>query len=432
MAGTLTEGHLRSLGEWLQYLETLHPKAIALGLDRVREVYLRLGVRPICPVIIVAGTNGKGSTCAMLEAIYRQAHYRTGLYTSPHLERYNERVRIDGLAASDTALCGAFEAVETARQGVNLTYFEFGTLAAIWLFAQADLEVWIMEVGLGGRLDAVNVLDADLAVLTAIDLDHQEYLGATREAVGREKAGILRPGKQAVCGDAAPPQSVSETANAAGVDLWVAGHQFRSETLTDRWNYFGSAWRRYGLPLPALRGRYQIDNATTVLAALERLAPRLPVDTGAVRAGLLGVKWPARFQVLPGRPTVILDVAHNPQAARALAATLGPASSDRRTLAVFGMLSDKDIEGVVAAMKRSLDRWFVAPLPPPRGAPAAALAAALRRAGVPECAVTSCSEVAEAFTQALGAAADTDRIVIFGSFLIVAEVMRCRAASGMP
>ncbi len=423
---------MRRLADWLSHLEGLHPQAIALGLERVREVYDRLGVRPRCPVIVVAGTNGKGSTCAMLEAVFRQAHYRCALYTSPHLMRYNERVRIDGSEASDEALCDAFAAVEAARGDTRLTYFEFGTLAAIWLFAQQALDLWIMEVGLGGRLDAVNVLDADLAVLTAIDLDHRDYLGDTREAIGREKAGILRAAKPAVCGDTEPPRSVLETSEELGAGLWIAGREFRAETLGDKWNYSGPSWQRFGLPFPALRGRYQIDNAATVVAVLERLAPRLPVDAGALRTGLLAVQWPARFQVLPGRPVVILDVAHNPQAARALAANLGKVVPGRRTFAVFGMLRDKDIAASAAALAPAVDRWFLAPLPGPRGAGVEDLARALRLAGVPESATILCPNVGAAYTRALEEAADTDRIATFGSFLTVAAVMSQRATTGMP
>ncbi|MBI3147197.1 MAG: bifunctional tetrahydrofolate synthase/dihydrofolate synthase [Betaproteobacteria bacterium] len=422
----------RRLADWLAHLETLHPKTIALGLDRVRIVYQRLALRPQCPVIVVAGTNGKGSTCAMLESIYRAAHYRTGLYTSPHLLRYNERVRLLGVVASDAALCEAFAAVEAARGDLPLTYFEFGTLAAIWLFARAELDLWIMEVGLGGRLDAVNVLDADLAILTAIDVDHREYLGDTREAIGAEKAGILRAGRPAVLGDPLPPQSVLAAARQIEADLWLAGPDFRAEALGDRWNYLGPGLRRFGLPVPALRGHYQLDNAAAVLAAVERLGGVLPVDTGAMRQGLLNVEWPGRFQVLPGRPSLILDVAHNPQAARALAATLGARSPGRTTWALFGMLRDKDIAEVIVAMAGAIDRWLVADLPGPRGASAADLGRALASAGIAPSAVTTCASIAAAYDLAWEQATDADRIVTFGSFLTVAAVLSRRAESRLP
>ncbi len=423
---------MRSLTDWLAYLETLHPKAIDLGLDRVREVYRRLGAQPNCPVITVAGTNGKGSTCAMLESVYRASHYRTGLYSSPHLLRYNERVRIEGHDAGDEDLITAFAAVERARGEVPLTYFEFGTLAAIWLFARAQLDVWVMEVGLGGRLDAVNLLDADLAVLTAIDIDHAEYLGDTREAIGREKAGILRRGKPAVLGDANPPRSVLQVAEELGVDLWVAGRDFSAEPLVDQWNYLGPGQRRFALPWPALRGRYQLDNAATVLAAVERLAGSLPVDSGALRRGLIEVCWPGRFQVLPGRPAMILDVAHNPQAARALAQTLGARVAGRQTLAVWGMLCDKDIAAVAKIMGPCVDRWLLCQLPPPRGADCGVLRQSLLASGVNENAISEVGEVPAACAIAWERAGEADRIIVFGSFLTVAAAMSWRAGSGTP
>lgn len=420
-----------SLSDWLAHLETLHPKSIELGLERVRAVYERLGARPQCPVIVVAGTNGKGSTCAMLEAVYRAAHYRTALYSSPHLLRYNERVRIDGREADDAGLCEAFAAVEAVRQAVPLTYFEFGTLAAVWLFARQALDVWVMEVGLGGRLDAVNVLDADVAVLTAIDIDHTDYLGDTREAIGQEKAGIFRRGRPAVIGDSRPPRSVLKAAKTLDATVWVAGRDFRGRPRGDRWDYLGPGKQRYGLPHPALRGRYQIDNAATVSAVVERLSDRLPVDAGALRAGLLGVTWPGRFQVLPGRPTLILDVAHNPQAAQALAATLGRKNPAARTWAVWGMLSDKDLAGVARAMAPVVDVWLLCDLPPPRGATAASLGEALAAAGVGADALAMFPDPASACAQAWEQAGEADRILVFGSFLTVAAAMRWRA-TGVP
>ncbi|MFI4925561.1 MAG: bifunctional tetrahydrofolate synthase/dihydrofolate synthase, partial [Burkholderiales bacterium] len=375
------------LAGWLAYLETLHPKAIALGLDRVRAVLARLDVAIACPVITVTGTNGKGSTSAMLEAMLRAAGYRTGLYTSPHLMRYNERVRLDGREAGDDELVRALNVVEDARtavgEAVPLTYFEFGTLAALWLFARSAPDALVLEVGLGGRLDAVNAVDADVAVVTSVDLDHRDFLGDTRESVGGEKAGIFRPDRAAVCGDRDPPRALVDAAARIGARLLVAGRDFDAIAEGTQWRYRGPGGDRYGLPHPALRGRYQLDNAACAITALDALRDRLPVSANAVREGLVGVELAGRFQVLPGRPTRVLDVAHNPHAARALADALGSMGFHPRTLAVFAMLADKDVDGVVAALRDRVDAWYVAPLPGPRGASGEALAAALGRAGVP-------------------------------------------------
>lgn len=417
----------RSLADWLAYLETLHPSAIAMGLDRVQEVLDRLDVTIACPVVTVTGTNGKGSTATMIEAMFRCAGYRTGLYTSPHLACYNERVRIDGTEASDEALVAAFRAVEDARNAgeaaVPLTYFEFGTLAALVLFSRARPDVLVLEVGLGGRLDAVNVIDADVAVVTSVDLDHLEFLGVDREAIGREKAGVFRPGRAAICGDPDPPASIVETAKRIGANLLVAGRDFAAVAEEGQWRYRGPGGDRYGLPHPALRGAFQLGNAACAITAVDALRDRAPITAGALREALVSVELPGRFQVLPGRPTRVLDVAHNPQAARALAGALGSMGYHPATHAVFGMLADKDIEGVAAAMKGRVDRWFVAPLPGPRGASAALIAEALKRAGVAEGAIRIESDVESAWRAALAAAGEADRIVAFGSFLTVAAVL---------
>ena len=415
------------LAGWLAYLETLHPKAIAMGLDRVRAVLARLDVVIGAPVVTVTGTNGKGSTAAMLEAMLRAAGYRTALYTSPHLMRYNERVRLDGRDAGDDDLVHALNVVEDARTAgdapVPLTYFEFGTLAALWLFARARPEALVLEVGLGGRLDAVNAVDADVAVVTSIDLDHRDFLGDTRESVGREKAGIFRAGRAAVCGDRDPPGALVDEAARIGARLLLAGRDFDAIAEGTQWRYRGPGGDRYGLPHPALRGGYQLDNAACAITALDALRDRLPVSANAVREGLVGVELAGRFQVLPGRPTRVLDVAHNPHAARALAAALGTMGYHPRTLAVLAMLADKDIDGVVAALRDRVDAWYVAPLPGPRGASGEALAAALARAGVPADRVAVGQDVAHAWRAARGAAHEADRIVALGSFLTVAAVL---------
>jgi dihydrofolate synthase/folylpolyglutamate synthase len=412
----------KTLEGWLAYLETLHPRAIALGLERVALVHSRMDAVLACPVITVTGTNGKGSTCAMLEAVYRCAGHRTGRYTSPHLVRYNERVEVDGQAQSDDALIAAFSAVVEARGDVPLTYFEYGTLAALAIFARARLAVAVLEVGLGGRLDAVNIVDADVAVVTSVDIDHVDYLGPTREDIGREKAGIFRAGRP-VCADPDPPASLVAHASALGAPIVQLGRDYGYLAQDRQWQYWGPGGRRHGLPFPALRGAYQLANASTALAAVDLLRERLHVGAGAIREGLVGVELPGRFQVLPGLPTIVLDVAHNPHAARALAATLAAMGRFPRTIAVFGILADKDVGGVIAAMRERIDLWFVATLPGPRGASAAAVAGALVEAGVATEATRTFDDVGAAFAAARAEASDADRITVFGSFLTVAAAL---------
>jgi dihydrofolate synthase/folylpolyglutamate synthase len=412
-----------TLEGWLAYLETLHPRAIALGLERVARVHSRMDTGLACPAITVTGTNGKGSTCAMLEAVYRCAGHRTGLYTSPHLVRYNERVKVDGEAQSDDALIAAFNAVEDARGDVPLTYFEYGTLAAFTIFARAKLDVAVLEVGLGGRLDAVNIVDADVAVVTSVDIDHVDYLGATREDIGREKAGIFRAARPIVCADPAPPASLVAHARELGAPILQIGRDYGYSAQDRQWQYWGPGGKRHGLPFPALRGAYQLANASTALAAIDLLRERLHVGAGAVRDGLVAVELQGRFQVLPGVPTIVLDVAHNPHAARALATTLAAMGRFPQTIAVLGILADKDLGGVIGAMRERVDRWFVATLPGPRGASAARVVATLVDAGVAAETTRAFDDVGAAFAAARAAASDADRIIVFGSFLTVAAVL---------
>jgi dihydrofolate synthase / folylpolyglutamate synthase len=409
---------LRSLSEWLGFIERQHPQPIALGLERVAEVYSRLPVEISFPVITVGGTNGKGSTCAMLEAILRAAGYRTGLYSSPHLVRYNERVRVAGVEAADESLAASFAAVEAARGGVPLTYFEFGTLAAFSTFSKAPVEVAILEVGLGGRLDAVNILDADCAVLTSVGIDHVDYLGADRESIGREKAGIFRAGRPAVIAEPDPPHSVL---NAPAEQLRI-GRDFGFTAEQSQWTYWGPRGRRGGLAYPALRGSIQLRNAAAALCALDTLRARLPIAMQDVRRGLAEVALPGRFQALPGRPQVVLDVAHNPQAAATLAENLAASGFAEQTLAVCGMLRDKDIGGVVRALAPRITRWHVCSLPGPRGASAEQLAGALAGAGVDKSCIEMHASVMQAFSAARSEAGENDKIVVFGSFLTVGEV----------
>jgi len=418
-----------TLDDWLERIERLHHRTIDLSLDRVRAVAGRLGIGFDCPVILVGGTNGKGSTCAMLESILRAAGYRTGLYTSPHLLRFNERARIDGDPAGDAALIEHFEEVERARGETSLTYFEFTTLAILRLFMRHRLDAVVLEVGLGGRLDATNLVDADCAVVTSIDLDHMDYLGPTREHIGREKAHIYRRGRPAICSDPDPPQSLLDVARDLGAELWRFGRDFNYQGDRQQWAYGGRSIRRAGLPYPALRGANQLLNAAGALAALEALGQRLPVSQQAVRQGLLNVELAGRFQVLPGRPAVILDVAHNPHAAAVLAQNLDNMGFHPRTLAVFGMLRDKDATGVIDRVADRIDHWYVGGTSGARGLSGQDLAGIVH-ATRPAAAVEAFGDVASAFDAAHRAAAGEDRIIVFGSFLTVADVMRAQPRRG--
>ncbi len=412
-----------TLDGWLALLEQRAGAPIRLGLERVERVFRAMDVKSDAVVITVGGTNGKGSTCAMLESILLQAGYRVGCYTSPHLLRYNERVRIDGRDADDEALVAAFDAVETARGDTALTYFEQGTLAAWWLFCREPLDAIVLEVGLGGRLDAVNVIDADCAIVTSVAMDHMDYLGDTREAIGFEKAGIYRPGRPAICSDPMPPERLVAHAQAIGADLRLIGRDFGFSGDRTQWAWWSAGGsRRGGLAFPALRGANQLLNAAGVLMALECLRTRIPVAMQAIRQGMMLVELPGRFQVLPGKPAVVLDVAHNPQAAGVLAENLSNMGYYPETWAVFGMLADKDVEGVAELLRGRIDHWFVAGLSGARGTTAEALAERLAQAGVTGD-VRCFADPGEAFVAAKECAAEGDRIVAFGSFLTVADVL---------
>ncbi len=424
----MSRGVERGLDAWLAHLEALHPRGqagVELGLERVRAVAAILRQQPACPLITVGGTNGKGSTCAMLECILRSAGYRVGLYTSPHLLRYNERMRIGGAPIEDAALVDAFARVENARNGVPLTYFEFGTLAAWEAFSAAGCDAIILEVGLGGRLDATNLYDADCAIVTTVDLDHMDYLGTTRDAIGREKAGICRAGRPLICGDAAPPHSLLEACRTTGADFRQIGADFGFQRQEGQWQYWNGTDRRLGgLAFPALRGAYQLSNASCALAALDALHDRLPVTAQDIRHGLSEVEVAGRCQVLPGRPQIVLDVAHNPQAAAALADSLGDMGFARTTWAVFGMMADKDVAGVVAALRARVDRWLPCDLPGSRAASAADLAATIAKVGAGGTAPACFATPAAALAFAQENAGPDDRILAFGSFLTVADAMR--------
>lgn len=412
-----------TLNDWLALLEQRHSKPIQLGLDRVTAVLERMHGAPEMVVITVGGTNGKGSTCAMLEAILIAAGYRVGCYTSPHLLRYNERVRINGAEVSDEGLVEGFVAVESARGDTPLTYFEHGTLAAWECFSRANLDVVILEVGLGGRLDAVNAIDADCAIVTGVALDHMDFLGDTREKIGFEKAGIFRAGRPAICADPVPPDSLLQHATDIGARLYRVTQEFGYSGDRTQWAWWSAGGtKRGGLAYPALRGANQLLNASAVLMALEALRDRIPVSMQAVRQGLMLVDLPGRFQLLPGRPAIVLDVAHNPQAVGVLADNLSNMGYFPETWAVFGMLEDKDVAGVIPLIQDRIDHWFVCGLPGPRGLAAPALAERLAQAGVRG--DLRCFESpAEAFAQARQAATEGDRIVTFGSFLTVAGAL---------
>ncbi|BAL27061.1 bifunctional tetrahydrofolate synthase/dihydrofolate synthase [Azoarcus sp. KH32C] len=419
----------KTLSHWLAHIERLHPTVIDMGLERVHAVKRALGLAPSFPVIIVGGTNGKGSTCAMLEAILAEAGYRVGCYTSPHLLRYHERVRIDRREASDRELRESFAEVERARGDLALTYFEFGTLAAMTLFVQTGVDVAILEVGLGGRLDAVNAFDADCAIVTSVDIDHVAYLGDTREAIGFEKAGIFRGGKPAICADAVPPESLRAHAASIGADLREIGRDFGYDTRRLNWRFQRSGADAVVLPYPRLRGAFQLSNASAAIAALDALHDRLPVPESALRSGLLNATVAGRFQILRHAPSVIVDVAHNPHAATALAHNLECSKTGGRTTAVFAMLADKDIEAVIGVLKGRIDKWLVADIHEPRGATAAHLTQALRVQGV-DAPIDEFATPALAYRHALANVdSANDRIVVFGSFHTVADVLREEATS---
>ncbi len=430
---------LNTLEDWLAHCERLHPVTIDMGLDRVQRVAQRMGLAMGCPVITVAGTNGKGSTCAMLEAIYGEAGYRTGVYTSPHLVHFEERCRVQGEAVAADALLPAFAEVEAARLGqggedsISLSYFEFTTLAILRTLSRSGLDVAILEVGLGGRLDAVNILDADCAVITCIALDHMAILGPDREAIGYEKAGIMRTGRPVVVSDPVPPQSVLDRALEVGAELWRLGKDFHFAGDQQQWGWAmhpSHGGRRYaGLAYPALRGANQLVNASGVLAAIEALRPRLPVTAQAVRNGLAMVELPGRFQIVPGTPTLVLDVAHNPHSVAALAENLDAMGYYPTTHAVFGAMADKDLGAMLERIAPLIDRWHVTDLPLPRASSAAALAQLLD--AHPATAPGGKSRVAGRHATPLGAlqaavsAADpADRIVVFGSFFTVGGVLQ--------
>jgi len=414
-----------SLEQWLAFQSQVHPQAIDLGLDRLRQVQDRLGWRqPKVPVITVAGTNGKGSVSGYCAAIMAAAGYRVGTFTSPHLRDYRERIRIHDRLASADELVAAFERIEHARGEVGLTFFEYNTLAALLLFEAAQLDAWVLEVGMGGRLDAVNVVDPDVAVVVSIGLDHQEYLGSTLAAIAREKAGIFRQGRPAVLGSRDMPTVVEEIARTIGAPLKRLGTEYTYAAQGVTWRYRGNRWDLPHLPPPALMGDTQYANAATAIAALEEIDARLPIPAAAVAQGLKELRLVARFQVIAAKaaaPMWILDVAHNPDAARVLARNLRDHPCGGRTLAVCGILADKDASGIAGALRGCIDAWWCVPTDGERGRSAVALAQTVQSQVAAS--VGAVDSIAAGCAAAFAAATPADRIVVFGSFHVVGPVL---------
>jgi dihydrofolate synthase/folylpolyglutamate synthase len=423
---------MNSLDSWLAHCERLHPKNVDMGLDRVRTVAERMGLAFACPVITVAGTNGKGSTCAMLEACLLEAGYRTGVYTSPHLVHFQERCRVHGETVQPDALLPHFERVEAARtqeEAVSLTYFEFTTLAILSLLAASRLDVAILEVGLGGRLDAVNVIEPTCSVITSVDLDHMDFLGTDRETIGREKAGIMRTVCPVIVSDPMPPQSVIDFGTSIGADLWLFGRDFNFTGDKQQWGWAGRGRRYSGLAYPALRGANQLVNASGVLAALEALRGTIPVTAQAIRNGLAMVELPGRFQIIPGQPALVLDVAHNPHAVAALAENLDAMGFYPTTHVVLGAMADKDLAPMLARLGPLVDRWYFCDLPTERAAKATDLYASWQASQPRKDVQASTHAGPQAALDAAVAAADpADRIVVFGSFFTVGGIL----ANGIP
>ena len=425
-------GASAELAGWLERIERLHPSNIDLGLERIQRVAAAMGLaRPAPTVVTVGGTNGKGSCVTFLETILNTAGLATAAYLSPHLQRYNERVRIAGAEVEDAQLVAGFEAVEAARGDVSLTYFEFGTLAALWLMERAQLDVALLEVGLGGRLDAVNAVDPDIAVLTSIDIDHEEWLGADRESIGREKSGIFRAGRPAICGDPAPPASVAAAAEACGAKLFLLGRHFNYARKGKGWNWQGLKTRYVALPLPALAGSFQLRNAACAIAVVEQLSRHHVIAEGDVRAALMTATLPGRFhRVADEVADWVFDVGHNAEAAGALAAELAASPVRGRTIAVMGMMRDKRVEEYARRLSDRVHTWLAVTLPPPRGLADHELAERLERAlGVP---VERAGAVEAACARAAELAGPRDRILVCGSFHTVGPALAARGLCSRP
>ncbi len=418
--------HFDTLKGWLDWQESLHPKSIDLGLDRVTEVYSRLNPSGIEPITItVAGTNGKGSSIAFLEAIYRAQGLRVGSYTSPHILKYNERIKIDGTPVSDALLCSAFERIEAVRNNVSLSYFEFSTLAALDIFSRANLNIQLLEVGLGGRLDAVNIIDSDAAIITSIGIDHTAWLGNTRDAIAVEKAGVFRNNTPAIIGDPNPPQSLLDCASNIDAKLLRIGHEFSYSKVDNSWSWQSGNSTLNNLPLPKLKGTHQYRNAAAVITAVQALQNRIPVSKLAIQQGLGSANLLGRFQLINTSPAVLLDVSHNPQAAQTLVEYLQSEFKNTPVHAVFTMMGDKDLPGVIDLVQPCIKHWYISPLDNPRTSTDTDLKKAFA-----SCHNTQVSYGFTDFRAAFNAAktqaqADNGLILVFGAFFLVSECLSC-------
>ena len=412
-----------NLTDWLGYIESIHPSTIDLTLERIKIVIERLNLDISFPILTVGGTNGKGSTCSILESIYREAGYKVACYTSPHFLNFNERIKIQTLAVSDEVICEAFSRIESAREGVTLTYFEYGTIAAMIIFSEAHVDVAILEVGLGGRLDAVNVFDADCAIVTTVDLDHMDYLGHTREAIGFEKAGIYRTEKTSICGDFDPPQSLIKHAELIHADLKIIGKDFGYEAHHDSFDFLIDSTFVMNLPLPKLQGDFQLANATNALMAVKAMEDKLPLTEISIQKGITLTLLPGRFQEVKKMPSLILDVAHNPQAARSLSHNLKTHVVPGKTIAVFSILKDKDIFGVINELNLDIDDWFIAEIQNERAASIENISNTIQKIN-PSAHIEAFKNIQEAYQFASKEVRRNDRIIVFGSFFTVADIMK--------
>ena len=412
-----------NLNDWIGYIESIHPSTIDLTLERIKIVIERLNLDISFPILTIGGTNGKGSTCSILESIYKEAGYKVACYTSPHFLHFNERIKIQAVAVSDELICEAFSRIESAREGVTLTYFEYGTIAAMIIFSEAHVDVAILEVGLGGRLDAVNVFDADCAIVTTVDLDHMDYLGHTREAIGFEKAGIYRTEKTAIFGDFDPPQSLIKHAELIHADLKIIGKDFGYEVHHDSFDFLIDSSFVMNLPLPKLQGDFQLANATNALMALKAMEDKLPLTEISIQKGITLTLLPGRFQEVKTMPSLIFDVAHNPQAARSLSHNLKTHVVLGKTIAVFSILKDKDIFGVIQVLNLDIDAWFIAEIQNERAASIENISNAIQKIN-PSAHIEAFKNIQEAYQFASKEVTRNDRIIVFGSFFTVADIMK--------
>ena len=412
-----------NLTDWLGYIESIHPSTIDLTLERIKIVIERLNLDISFPILTVGGTNGKGSTCSILESIYREAGYKVACYTSPHFLNFNERIKIQTLAVSDEVICEAFSRIESAREDVTLTYFEYGTIAAMIIFSEAHVDVAILEVGLGGRLDAVNVFDADCAIVTTVDLDHMDYLGHTREAIGFEKAGIYRTEKTSICGDFDPPQSLIKHAELIHADLKIIGKDFGYEAHHDSFDFLIDSTFVMNLPLPKLQGDFQLANATNALMAVKAMEDKLPLTEISIQKGITLTLLPGRFQEVKKMPSLIFDVANNPQAARSLSHNLKTHVVPGKTIAVFSILKDKDIFGVINELNLDIDDWFIAEIQNERAASIENISNTIQKIN-PSAHIEAFKNIQEAYQFASKEVTRNDRIIVFGSFFTVADIMK--------